>query len=111
MPRLYNPYVNLLPRERHRISVDVPRHVATEIKKVLPEHGSLNKLVAMFINHLYDYATKHDLAYSRDGTDRLVGRILDVCAACGEPRVFDSARGASGGPASESPRQGPDGNV
>lgn len=91
--QLFNPYKSADGARMHRISIDVPHYVAIEIKKVLPEHGSINRMLTMIVHHIYEFSTRNDLAYARDGHHRLTDHICELCDSAGRPTIESTRQG------------------
>ena len=102
-----NPYrhIKLGTPECLRLSNDVDRTEANQIRFIAGDFGFLNATISRFVKHLYEHCQRN--AYSFSDRDKLIAHVLAICPIDGD-LVDTSALG----PAPSGPNgHGPDLNV
>ena len=102
-----NPYrhIKLGTPECLRLSNDVDRNEANQIRFIAGDFGFLNATISRFVKHLYEHCKRN--SYSFSDRDKLIAHVLAICPIDG-----DVSATATLGPTPSRPNgHGPDLNV
>ena len=101
-----NPYkhIKLGTPECLRLSNDVDRTEANQIRFIAGDFGFLNATISRFVKHLYEHCQRN--AYSFSDRDKLIAHVLAICPIDGDVVALGA------GPTPSRPNgHGPDLNV